>query len=194
MPKKPVMLLFHPGGFVFGDPALEDRAAAAARKRGFRPRSVDYTLGNLPQAVKDATRTAKRLRRKGREVYAYGDSAGGTLAATLAQRGLVRSAAAHAPVSSVPGYLKTLAPEAAAYLHVTNPRKQKRLSPVKNRTRNPILTVTGNDDDLSRVTRRWAKRDKMVRNRSTPGGHLQEDQYGPNMKLAMKWLANQRKR
>lgn len=52
---------------------------------------------------------ARRLARRGRSLYAYGESAGGTLAALLAERCLVRAATVNAPVSdltswSLPGY------------------------------------------------------------------------------------------
>jgi acetyl esterase/lipase len=64
-------------------------------------------LWDVPAAVQTAVADARRLRERGYRVFAYGDSAGGTLAALLADRGLVRAAVANEPPSNLiewPGY------------------------------------------------------------------------------------------
>ena len=62
MPKKPVMLLYHPGGFVFGDPSSMTAAKRRARKAGFAARAVDYGSGRMPlgRQTKRAFKEAKR--------------------------------------------------------------------------------------------------------------------------------------
>lgn len=202
MPKKPVMLLlpvmllFHPGSFVADlDPGMV-RARAAAKQRGFKPRVVDYALSNVPAAMKQSNRLAKRLEAKGRSVSAYGDSAGGAIALALAQRGRVRSAAANSPVTSIPKFLKGIhnaggdAEGLAKHLHLANPAKQKKFSVAKGRpSRSPSLAFAPHDDMLSLPTLKWGQKDKRVKVRETPGGHLDGATYDSSLNQAMKYLS-----
>lgn len=190
--KPAVALMFHPGGFIFNDNPKMPEAVKAARDEGFRPISVQYTLWNLPRAVKDAVRAAKEQRSRGRTVFAYGDSAGGTLACLLAQRGLAQGAAVQAPVSNIPKFLKLLPPGAADLMQVTDVEAQLRFSPSKHSTRSPILAFAAVDDDLSAATTSWARRDPLVKARSIPGTHLDSSFYGPTLERAIGWLASRR--
>lgn len=74
-----LVLLLHGGGFLGGTPAeVANRAAIEAA--GFRTQSVDYPLGDVPAAYRAARAAVPR----GRPVVAFGESAGGTIAAWLA--------------------------------------------------------------------------------------------------------------
>ena len=102
---RPVMLLFHGGGWILFSGAPMASEEEAARMQGFETINVDYVLGDVPTAFTQAVQLAKQLKKRGRRVYAYGESAGGTMAAFLAQRGLADSAAVHSPVSSIPDFI-----------------------------------------------------------------------------------------
>jgi acetyl esterase/lipase len=101
-PPKPVLLLIHGGGFFGGDPGYMDYAAAIATEQGqFATLQPSYPLDDLPAAFAQMKDLALSLRRQGRRVFAYGDSAGGAIAAWLAARGYVRAAAAKAPPTAL---------------------------------------------------------------------------------------------
>lgn len=171
---KPVVLMFHGGGFVEGRASIPD-AERAARQAGFRPVEIDYTLGHLPSAVRDARRAAKR--RNGR-AFAYGESAGGTLAALVAQAGLVRRAVAFMPAVDLVGtFANPLMADYADRLNAT-PDQLHRWSPIHRRTRNPILAQIAVDDLLvdPAVSLGWAERARRVRAQQVPGNHI----YPPN--------------
>jgi hypothetical protein len=102
--RPPVVLLFHAGGWVFGDGSAIDALNPAFRQAGFKPVAVDYTLGSLPSSFADAESAAKRFRH--RETYAYGESAGGTLAGWLAGRHLVDAAATNSAVVNIQAFLR----------------------------------------------------------------------------------------
>ena len=197
--KRPLLLLFHPGGFVSGDPSLIKDAAPFAKRVGLKPRLVDYLAAGrgIPAQERGAFQLASKLDRSGREVYAYGESAGGLLAARLAQKGLVRAAAVNAPVSSLPAWLRSLGDAryqqgVAEALGVPTLSAQRKFSPSKQRTRQPILALTPAEDPLSPGTVRWARRDLGVQARNIPGGHLETAYATQAMSKAMRWLAKQR--
>lgn len=99
---KPVLLLIHGGGFFTGDPSYMDYAAAIAAQGGeFATLQPAYPLDDLPGAFAQMKELALSLRRQGHEVFAYGDSAGGAIAAWLASRGYVRAAAAKSPPTAL---------------------------------------------------------------------------------------------
>jgi acetyl esterase/lipase len=102
VPPKPVLLLIHGGGFFAGDPAYMDYAASLAAEQGeFETLQPSYPLDDLPAAFVQMKGLALSLRRQGRRVFAYGDSAGGGIAAWLASRGYVAAAAAKAPPTAL---------------------------------------------------------------------------------------------
>jgi alpha-beta hydrolase superfamily lysophospholipase len=85
-------------------PRDSDSALTAAPPRyfarhGFRVVNADYPLGDLDAANRYVLRLARRLRREYRHVYAYGESAGGGIAAVLSARGAVDAAVANSPVA-----------------------------------------------------------------------------------------------
>lgn len=90
-----IVLAFHAGGFFQGDPALVEPACEVPRAQGVRCIAVEYPLGDMDAAFRRARQVARHHR--GAAVLAYGESAGGVLAARLAHDGL---AAASASVAS----------------------------------------------------------------------------------------------
>jgi acetyl esterase/lipase len=133
---------------------------------------VDYRLGNLRQAWRDAKRAAGAYGSR-RQVTAYGESAGGALAARLAQKGRVSAASAYMPptdLSNVQNPTLTGMIESLG----ASPRMLRRMSVAKHRTRNPVLAQIARDDVLidPDQTRAWAKRDPRVRAQMVDGTHV----------------------
>ncbi len=193
----PVLLMLHSGGFILGSPASLDQAAAAAEGVGFEAVPVAYKLHDLPGAAAQVERIARRYERQGRDVYAYGESAGGLLASMLAEESLSEATAVYSSISDLPAYIRhTPPPERGVFvdaLHAT--RKQIReLSPVNGLSEAPVLALTPVADSghLNRATDRWAERDPLVSTRDVQGGHLgldEPDVYAANVAVAMRWLA-----
>jgi len=112
VPPKPVLLLIHGGGFFAGDPGYMDYAAAIAAQQGeFATLQPSYPLDDLPAAFVQMRDLALSLRRQGRRVFAYGDSAGAAIAAWLASRGYVRAAAAKSPPTALRAWASPFARE-----------------------------------------------------------------------------------
>ena len=143
--RKPILLLIHGGGFAFDDPTRMDDAARVATARGFRPVRLEYTLWNLPRALADANRAAKRYARRG-PLFAYGESAGGTLAALVARPGRARAAVAYAPVSNLVHWLGDQ-PVMMRNLGATR-ADLRRGSPALRRATRPILAMVPEHDSV----------------------------------------------
>ena len=71
----------------------------------FLRRNGCYELFDVPTAIAQTVAAAKRLRKRGRQVYAYGESAGGDLAALLAERGLAQAAAVQSSVVDLVAFI-----------------------------------------------------------------------------------------
>lgn len=192
---KPQLLLFHGGSFLFEDPEFKPNTDEAAEAAGFVTHYVTYPLGNVPAAVLAARAAAKELREKvGVEnVFAYGSSAGGTLAALLSGEGLVAAAVAKAPVSDLvtwewpdtaygPTYDEQVGLTlAAAY----------RLSPLRRPAESPLLVVQGRGDQVVPPAMNVAFAAKFTRVHllSVPGGHTTDKLRPFVVKDGMSWLA-----
>ena len=152
--QSPTLLVFHPGGFVWGDTEQMYRAVTIANEMGFYVDNVDYPLEDLKGAVAAAEQAAAQYE----DVYAYGESAGGTLAALLAQRGLVKAAAAYSPVANLRVFARHLAPDPpyADLVNATN-ADLRRASPIYFDSSLPILAVTPRGDSrwMNQKTRKW---------------------------------------
>jgi acetyl esterase/lipase len=168
-----------------------DQAAALAKRRGFITVEVDYPLCNIAAAAETAFAEADKLQRHGYRVFAYGDSAGGTLAALLAERGLAQSAVAAAPASDLLHWPDYSDEEYRHWFRVTRAQRY-RLSPAFHRSKRRILVLQGNDGFKS-WNRAWAKRDPLVRYQSVPGDHPDRTspEYRANTILGMDWLRDQ---
>ena len=92
------VMLFHPGGWVQGDPSLVYEAARSFARRGAVAIAVQYRLSGETATPADAfadacsafayvRRNANQLGVDPRRLVAYGESAGGQIAALTATRG-----------------------------------------------------------------------------------------------------------
>ena len=101
--QRPQLLLIHGGSFLFEDPTFEPLTRAARDRRGLRPPLRHLSARQPPGGGRQVRAEARRLREKFGvdRVYAYGASAGGTLAALLSGDDLVAAAVAKAPVSDL---------------------------------------------------------------------------------------------
>ena len=171
-PKKPVMLLIHGGGFSSGSPADMKPAAERARKQGFRPVKVEYTLGNLAQATKDVKKVAKTYKRKGRDVYAFGNSAGGSLAAMLTRRKLAKASVANSAPVDLPKWFSEH-PTAHALAGSPSQRAMRKASPALHRNKGKVLNLGSDDDPVVDPTpaQEWAEQSPGVSYRPVEGGH-----------------------
>jgi pimeloyl-ACP methyl ester carboxylesterase len=190
----PQLLLIHGGSFLFEDPFFEARTKPVAVAAGFVPHYLAYPLGDLPAAVTAAREEAARLRAKfGRAVYAYGSSAGGTLAALLAGDGLVSAAVAKAPPTDFlswewplsaygPGYYTEIDASVAT---------RRRLSPIRRPMRQPVLVVQGRADAVVplRMSEAFAVKFPRVQLWKVPGGHGTDRARPWVTRRALGWLA-----
>jgi len=190
----PQLLLFHGGSFLFEDPNFEPSTAERAIAAGFEPHYVTYPLGNMPAAVLRARAEARRLRDKfGVErVYAYGSSAGGTLAALLSGDGLVSGAVAKAPVSDLVGWEWPLTQYGPEYFSkiALGPLARYRLSPDRRREEKPLLVYQGRGDRVvpPAMNEAFAAKYPRVHLWLVPGGHTTERVRPYLISDAMHWL------
>lgn len=148
----------------------------------------------MPAAVLRARAEARRLRQKyGIErVYAYGSSAGGTLAALLSGDGLVSGAVAKAPVSDLVGWewpLTAYGPEYFSQVGL-GPLARYRLSPDRRREEKPLLVYQGRGDRVvpPAMNEAFAAKYPRVHLWLVPGGHTTERTRPYLISDAMKWL------
>ncbi len=195
--KPPIVLFLHGGGFLFEEEGQMAEARELAAELGFRVAYVDYPLFDLPGAIAATQRHARRLGIGGRPVLAYGESAGGTLAALLAQRGLVDAAATYSPVADMRAF-PAHTEDAALYMEFiqADRRDLRQASPALFESLVPVLALRASGDGgfLARGMRRWASRDPLIRLINVPGVHAGTGQprlYERNVTLALRWLLRQ---
>jgi acetyl esterase/lipase len=88
----PTILLLHGGGFQTGAAADMRPWQVEFEADGYRTISVEYPRGRVTPAIDYAEALARRERLRTKPVIAYGVSAGGTIAAALAAKGVVDGA------------------------------------------------------------------------------------------------------
>jgi acetyl esterase/lipase len=193
--QRPQLLLFHGGSFLYDDPYFEPLTRPRALAAGFVPHYVTYPLGNLPAAVERARAEARRLREKfGLDrVYAYGSSAGGTLAALLSGDDLVAAAVAKAPVSDLTTWEWPTAkygPEYWEGLGMDLPARE-RLSPIRRLQLAPLLVIQGRGDNIvpAAMNETFAAAYPRVDLWLVAGGHTTERVRPFLVTRAMHWLA-----
>jgi len=193
---KPHLMLIHGGSFLFEDTEFEAQTREAALKAGFVPHYVAYPLGDMPAAVLAVRAEAKRLREKvgAGMVYAYGSSAGGTLAALLSGDGLVGGAAAKAPVTNLVSWewpLQQYGPEYFDEVRLDLPARY-RLSPLRRPAKEPLLVVHGIDDLVVPVSQSeaFAAKFKRVYLWEVLGGHHAERSQPEVLERTLVWLAD----
>jgi dienelactone hydrolase len=191
---RPVMLLLPAGGFIF-DIEKMPYAERVARRLGFRPRIVDYPEYDLPGAVRAVRAAARRARRDGRDVYAYGESAGGTLASLAAASREVTAAAVYCPIANLPEFIsRSHDPALYQALIKASDRELRRYSPGLRDTVRPILAMRAAGDSafMNRAIRRWDRRDREADSIAVAGGHIEAERhavYRRNVRRGMTWLA-----
>ena len=193
--QRPQLLLIHGGSFLFEDPEFEPLTRAPALAAGFVPHYVTYPLDNLPAAVERVRAEARRLREKFGvdRVYAYGASAGGTLAALLSGDQLVSAAVAKAPVSDLVTWtfpLEHYGPDYWENLGVDQADRE-RLSPIRRPQRSPLLLIQGRADHVvpPSMNEAFAAAYPRVSLWLVAGGHLTERARPFLVTRAMEWLA-----
>jgi acetyl esterase/lipase len=193
--QRPQLLLIHGGSFLFEDPTFEALTRERVVAAGFVPHYVTYPLGNLPAAVERVRAEARRLREKfGLDrVFAYGSSAGGTLAALLSGDDLIAAAVAKAPVSDLttwewpigkygPEYWESLGVDLA---------DRERLSPIRRLQLAPLLIIQGRGDHVvpAAMNETFAAAYPRVSLWLVAGGHTTERVRPFLITRAMHWLA-----
>ncbi len=192
--QRPQLLLIHGGSFLFEDPEFEPLTRAPALAAGFVPHYVTYPLDNLPAAVERVRAEARRLREKfGLEsVYAYGASAGGTLAALLSGDDLVSAAVAKAPVSDLVTWTWPEGKYGANYWEGlgVDLADRERLSPIRRPQLAPLLLIQGRADNVVPPTmnQAFAAAYPRVKLWMVAGGHLTERARPFLVTRAMEWL------
>jgi fermentation-respiration switch protein FrsA (DUF1100 family) len=189
-------MLLHGGSFLYDDPEFVATTSEAATKAGFIPHYVTYPLGDMPAAVLAVRGEAKRLRQKvggATMVYAYGSSAGGTLAALLAGDGLVGAAAAKAPVSNLVSWewpLGAYGPRYWERVRLDLPARY-RLSPLRRPAKEPLLLVHGIDDQVVPISQSeaYANKFRKVHLWEVLGGHHAERSQPEVLQRTLIWLA-----
>jgi pimeloyl-ACP methyl ester carboxylesterase len=190
----PQLLLFHGGSFLFEDPSFEEVTEPLVEAAGFAPHYVDYPLGDLPVALVRARAEAARLRLHygADDVFAYGSSAGGTLAALLAGEGLVAAAVAKAPPSDLVGWTWPLSTYGADYYEQIGltPEARYRLSPLRRPARKPLLLLQGRADAVvpAAMSKVFAAKFRQVRLWLLAGGHRAERSRPQVVVRALRWL------
>jgi acetyl esterase/lipase len=191
---RPQLLVFHGGSFLFEDPSFEEATEPLVEEAGFVPHFVDYPLGDLPAALVRARAEAARLRsRFGAEaVYAYGSSAGGTLAALLAGEGLVAAAVAKAPPTDLVGWAWPLSTYGSDYYEQIGLGEEARyrLSPLRRPERRPLLLLQGRSDQVvpASMSEAFAAKFRQVRLWLLAGGHRAERSRPQVVVRALRWL------
>lgn len=191
----PQLMLIHGGSFLYEDPVFQATTEAAAIAAGFVPRYVQYPLGDLPGAIRAVRAAARELRlRFGPSVYAYGSSAGGTLAAILAGEGQVAGAVAKAPPSDLVGWEWPLLAYGPAYYDriAVGPTARYRFSPLRRPAGRPLLIVHGRNDGVVPIeqSEAFAAKFRRVHLWAVPGGHHTEQTRPWILEGAFQWLAN----
>lgn len=193
---KPHLILLHGGSFLFDDDEFEASTREAALRAGFIPHYTTYPLGDMPAAVLAVRAEARRLREKlgGVEmVYAYGSSAGGTLAALLAGDGLVGGAVAKAPVSNLVSWEWPLTQYGPKYYERVqlDLSDRFRLSPLRRAAREPLLLIHGIDDQVVPVSQSeaFANKFRRVYLWEVLGGHHAERSQPEVLQDSLVWLA-----
>ena len=145
--------------------------------------------------MRAARAEARRLRHRFGidRVYAYGSSAGGTLAALLSGDGLVSAAVAKAPISDLLDWDWPLGVYGADYYEqiAAGPATRRRLSPLRRRAAEPLLVLQGRADQVVplNMNEAFAAKFTRVHLRVVAGGHRTERARPSLVASSMRWLA-----
>jgi len=198
---RPALLLIHGGGFVEGSPRGMDYAAAIAAREGeFATLQPAYPLNDLSGAFERLTDVALALGDQGREVYAYGDSAGGAIAVWLASEGYVEAAAAKAPPTALVGwrsvaarhYATAAADDPRSWRHLrAGPGVRRQYSTAFRRSLRPVRIYQSCSDVVvpCPINIGFSRRDPNVSLRSIWGPHKDRAAKAFSFESGLRWLA-----
>lgn len=149
------LILLPGGGFTGHDPNFWPIMAPAAEAEGFVPHMLYYRTFDIRGAVEDARWFAGALiRQYGRaNVFAFGSSAGGTLAALLASDGMVAAAVSSSGIydlRSWPWAIENMGPEYLAEIGA-DWETRREYSPIRRRLRCPLMSMHGSLDPVVSV-------------------------------------------
>ena len=188
------LILIPGGGFTFRDAGLWPAVAPVAEAAGFVPHLLKYRLFDIAGAVADARAFAQDLgARYGRaNVFAFGSSAGGTLAALLASHGLVAGAAASSALYDFRFWPWALLDRGPEYLSSIGADWETRraYSPMRHRLRCPLLAMHGNWDPIVSVFQAedYVATHPRARLRVFSAGHGLYRTRPQSVTGAMRWL------
>lgn len=196
MRKRAPLLVYVPGGGFRERYDASPWVRRVAERRGFEFRAPDYPLSNPLGAYRRIRRVVAKAQRNGRDVYLYGESAGGTIAARLAEQGFGRAAAVNAPPSNLMRWKMPDAPNYWGEMRNGGPSTRRFLSPALHRSQSPILVQQSMTDSVvpGRMNARWARRDPKVRLRRYRGNHVAGtdlNAYLQNIRVALNYLDRQ---
>jgi acetyl esterase/lipase len=185
----PVVLLINGGGWIH-TPTPLGVVADEARAAGFKPVWVNYPLNDLRAANIWVRRVAQYWRLRHREVFAYGLSAGGTMAALLAAQSRVDAAAVNAPPSDllawdgslfVPGYWEMIRADEDA---------RRKFSPYHQPHVNPVRVYHSRADSFVpfSLSQSYDAKFSRVSLVEIPGEHCEEQYARDTAALALDWL------
>jgi acetyl esterase/lipase len=199
---RPVLLLIHGGGFFEGSPEAMDYAAGIAAAQGaFVALQPSYPLNDLPAAFRHMRDVALDLRAQGRPVYAYGDSAGGAIAAWLASRGYVLAAGAKSPPTALRAwhsryarhYATALPGDRHSWRYLgTTPRTMRAYSSAGRPSRRPLRIFQSCEDTVVPCAMNigFARRDPRVSLTRVWGQHGDPASRAHSFALGLRWLTS----
>lgn len=189
------LILIPGGGFTFRDAGFYAAVAPMAIAAGFVPHQLEYRLFDVGGAIADARRFAVELRRRyGRaNVFAYGSSAGGTLAALLASEGLVSAAVASSGLYDFrdwPWATYDRGPNYLASIGAADREARRIYSPMRHRLRCPLLALHGSWDPVVSVfqAQDYAATHPRARLRLYEAGHGLYRSRPGSVSGALRWL------
>lgn len=176
-----VVFVLHWGGFLGGTPALMDPHVNALRAAGVNAVALDYPLTTPLAEERWVARRVREAKRDGKRVIVWGTSAGGTLAASVAQRGIADAGVATAPVADLTSWSLDYPLGSAAERRAASPMYQS------CQRKSPMLLVHATDDTITSFvdTRRYARRCGIRLSVRRTGGHVQAAWAQPSV---VRWI------
>jgi len=192
------VLVIHGGSFGIGSPQLTEDSCKAFGRAGYYAINSDYPLGDLRATEKHLRAQVSEARLRHKKVFAYGESAGGGLAALLSARSLVDAAFACSPVSdlnrwqaeSKAGFVNWKAFKESDQATL----RQASAAHWASKTSTPLMVVHGRNDTLVPLGQslRLRKRYPAMTLKIVRGGHpADETSFVQFTRTALAWLKRQ---
>ena len=148
---KIAIIVVHGGGFLGGNPTKTDLICRQLGANGWSVTNIDYPVRNFLGTEQVLRTAALKAARTSARVFAYGESAGGGLAALAAARRWVDGAFAWAPVSDIPAWGRWRQESGSLWGRSLDDDDWEDLARIsaqswENKTSSPILVVHGTND------------------------------------------------